>query len=137
MYTWHEPTSRTTVGKGRETFALLAAGAVFAIAALSAAGQSLQIRFDDPPSVLEAGATWQTEVKVVRAGRPVSNVRPEIVFTDSAGVRHVFRASPAAKHGVYRVKIQLPDGGRWSYEVRVGEHVYDRGVVRAKLPYPF
>jgi hypothetical protein len=125
-----------TGGRGRGTFAVLAAGAIFAIATLSATGQSLRITLGETPSVLEAGAVWQTDLKVVRAGQPVADVRPVVVFTDAAGIRHEFAAKPEAKRGVYRVKIQLPDGGRWSYEVRVGDRVYGRGEVAAKPPLP-
>jgi hypothetical protein len=134
MYSWHETTTPQVARRGRETFAVLAAGAVFAIAALSATGQSLHITLTEPPSVLEAGATWQADLKVQRAGRPVANARPEIVFTDEAGVRHVFPAQPESRAGSYRVKIQLPDGGRWSYEVRLGDDVVRRGEINAKPP---
>jgi hypothetical protein len=134
MYTWHSPSSPHAPGRGRETFAVLAAGAVLAIAALSASGSSLHITLNEPPSVLEAGTTWQADLHVQRAGRPVADVRPTIVFIDEAGYRHVFPTQPASRAGNYRVKIQLPDGGRWSYEVRVGSHVYERGQVKSKPP---
>jgi hypothetical protein len=133
MYLWTD-NAPSPMHRTRNTFALFAAGIVLAIAALGATGQPLLVTLSEQPSALEAGATWQADMKVVRAGRAVTDVRPVVVFTDAAGIRHEFAAKPEAKRGVYHVKIQLPDGGRWSYEVRVGDKVYERGEIRAKPP---
>lgn len=134
MYTWHDPSTQIVARRGRERFAVLAAGAVFALAALSATGQGLRITLPDPPSVLEVGATWQADLKVLRGGEAVDDARPVIVFIDELGYRHVFPAEPHSRAGSYRVKVQLPEGGRWSYEIRVGGEVYGRGQLRAKPP---
>ena len=130
MYLWHAANRADTTRAPRERLALVAGAAVLAAAALSAATASMQIDFD-PPAALEAGREWQASLEVKRGGLPVDDVQPLVAVTDGSGITHFF----SARHdraGRYRVKLLLPQGGTWTYEVLVGSRVYERGAVRAK-----
>jgi hypothetical protein len=134
MYVWSAPTRAEASSRTTQRFSVFAGAAILAAIALSTATSSLNVDLASPPSALEAGEAWVADVNVKRAGLPVDGAKPLVAVTDDSGITHFFAASPGARPGTYRVKIVLPEGGSWSYEVRVGEKVYERGVVRAQQP---
>ena len=138
MYVWNAPTRAEAAPRFNERLFLYAGATILAAIALSTATASLDVDFAAPSAGVSAGETWEGRVKVNRAGLPVDGARPLVAVTDASGRTHVFAASPGAKPGTYRVKIVLPEGGQWTYEVRVGSRVYERGTVaaayRASLP---
>jgi YtkA-like len=131
MYVWHAAAKPIRTQRTRERFVVLAGAAILAAIALSTLTASLNVDLS-APAAIEAGSEWEANLQVKRAGLPVKDAEPMVAITDASGITHLFHASPGARAGTYRVKIVLPEGGQWSYEVRVGERVYERGTVRAR-----
>jgi hypothetical protein len=134
MYVWNAPTPAEVSSRTTLRLSVFGGAAILAAIALSTLTASLNVDLASPPEALEAGQAWMADVNVKRAGLPVDGERPLVAVTDGSGITHFFAARPGARPGTYRVKIVLPEGGQWAYEVRVGERVYERGVVRAKQP---
>ena len=135
MYIWNAPVRAAEVNpRIRERFVVLSGAAILCAIALSTFTASLNVDFSAPSTAMQAGQAFTAELKVKRAGLPVDGARPMVAVTTGSGQTHYFEAKPGARPGNYRVKIVLPEGGSWTYEVRVGERVYERGTVRAQLP---
>lgn len=134
MYVWNAPTRVEVSSRTTLRFSVFGGAAILAAIALSTLTASLSVDIGAPPSALEVGEAWMADVNVKRAGLPVDDARPLVALTDGSGITHFFAAHPGARPGTYRVKIVLPEGGQWAYEVRVGRRVYERGVVRARQP---
>lgn len=134
MYVWNAPTRAEVSSRTTLRFSVFGGAAILAAIALSTATASLNVDLASPPDALEAGQAWMADVNVKRAGLPVDGERPLVAVTDGSGITHFFSARPGARPGAYRVKIVLPEGGQWAYEVLVGQRVYERGIVRAKQP---
>ena len=138
MYVWSAPTALAAEAprRTRERFLVAAGATILAAIALSTATASLNVDFAEPPAVFQAGQTWDADLRLQRGGLPVDDAKPLVTLTDSSGMTHVFPASPGARPGTYHVKIVLPEGGRWTYEVHVGSRVYERGTVAANPSLP-
>lgn len=135
MYVWNAPAQAAEVTeRTRDRFVVLSGAAILAAIALSTFTASLNVDLSLPSAAVPAGQVLEADLKVKRAGLPVDNAKPLVAVTTASGVTHVFEAKPGARPGAYRVKIVLPEGGSWAYEVRVGTRVYERGTMRAQQP---
>jgi hypothetical protein len=135
MYIWNAPVRAAEANpRTRERFVVLSGAAILGAIALSTFTASLNVDFSPPASAVQAGQAFTASLNVKRAGLPVDDAQPLVAVTTQSGRTHYFEAQPGARPGSYRVKIVLPEGGSWTYEVRVGERVYERGTVRGQQP---
>ena len=134
MYVWDQQARANVSRRFRERFVLVAGAAIVLAIALSTATASINVDFSAPSFAGRAGEVVEADLKVKRAGLPVDGAKPLVAVTTRSGKTHYFEAKPGSRPGTYRVKLILPEGGSWTYEVRVGERVYERGIVRAHQP---
>jgi hypothetical protein len=105
--------------------AVLAAvvGSLAAPSAASAGGMAAWA-LSGPPAGMQAGDTWNAQIRVVGCqGVPLGSIAPTVVIVDNASGRLVrFRARSAGGLGKYTARVVFPSAGNWSYRVDVYDY---------------
>ena len=96
--------------------------ALLALPAWALAGGWALTSFDDLPSDLEAGASYDLTYTVLQHGvNPVDVGQSEVRVIDGSGNVTTFVATRLPERGRYQVTVTFPQSGLWTWEVTQGD----------------
>jgi hypothetical protein len=117
------------------TAAALVLAASLLVPGTSLAGGFATAGLSSLPENARPGDEWVVDVTVLQHGvRPLEGIEPRVMLApvgETTGKFRSFGASPTARAGVYRARVDFPSKGHWRVSVDDDfSRVHDFGVVR-------